>query len=174
VQPPDDAADLIEQPGLVPSRGQILMSVHSVFPYGGARLPLYNPHRLQGLASLADAPPRYNRDIIRRRPSRPQPPTVPQPIRGRVRDEADAKCLTRRPLHFASEPADGSASHFMLGANTGFAVKLILFPFMVLAALGLFLSIFAHAAALAGITTPGGQLVWGRIPGYLSSGCRPC
>ena len=56
VQPPDDAADLIEQPGLVPSRGQVLMSVHAVFPYGGARAPLYNPLRLQGLASLAAAP----------------------------------------------------------------------------------------------------------------------
>jgi hypothetical protein len=56
VQPPDDAADLIEQPGLAPSRRQILMSVHAVFPYGGARAPLYNPHRLQGLVGLAHAP----------------------------------------------------------------------------------------------------------------------
>ena len=56
VQPPDDAADLIEQPGLAPRRGRILMSVHAVFPYGGTRAPLYNPLRLQGLASLAAAP----------------------------------------------------------------------------------------------------------------------
>jgi len=55
VQPPDDAADLIEQPGLAPRRGRILMSVHAVFPYGGVRAPLYNPLRLQGLASLAAA-----------------------------------------------------------------------------------------------------------------------
>ncbi len=65
VRPPDDAADLIEQPGLAPCRGRILMSVHAVFPYGGARAPLYNPLRLQGLASLAAA---Y--DIIRRPPAR--------------------------------------------------------------------------------------------------------
>jgi hypothetical protein len=56
VQPPDDAADLIEQPGLAASRAQILMSVHVVFPYGGARAPLYNPLRLQGLPSLTHAP----------------------------------------------------------------------------------------------------------------------
>jgi hypothetical protein len=56
VQPPDDAADLIEQPGSAPRRGRILMSVHAVFPYGGACAPFYNPLRLQGLASLAAAP----------------------------------------------------------------------------------------------------------------------
>jgi hypothetical protein len=57
VQPPDDAADLIERPGLDRSRGPDAdMSVYAVFPYGGARAPLYNPLRLQGLASLAAAP----------------------------------------------------------------------------------------------------------------------
>jgi hypothetical protein len=56
VQPPDDASDLIEQPGLAPSRLQILMSLDAVFPYGGARALLYNSLRLQGLTSLADAP----------------------------------------------------------------------------------------------------------------------
>jgi hypothetical protein len=49
-------ADLIEQPGLAPRRCRIRMSVHAVFPYGGVRAPLYNPLRLQGLASLAAAP----------------------------------------------------------------------------------------------------------------------
>jgi hypothetical protein len=56
VQPPDDVANLIEQPGLAPRRCRILRSVHAVFPYGGVRAPLYNPLRLQGLASLAAAP----------------------------------------------------------------------------------------------------------------------
>ena len=51
VHPPDDAADLIEQPGLAPRRG---MSVHAVFPYGGARAPLDNPLPRQGLSRLPE------------------------------------------------------------------------------------------------------------------------
>ena len=38
-QPPNDVADLIEQPGLAPSRGWVLRPVHAVFPYGRARAP---------------------------------------------------------------------------------------------------------------------------------------
>ena len=53
VQPPHDA-DLIEQPGLAPRRGRILMSVHAVFPYGGARAPLHNHLPRQGLSPLAE------------------------------------------------------------------------------------------------------------------------
>jgi hypothetical protein len=40
-------------------------------------------------------------------------------------------------------------------------MKTILYPFMVLAACGLALSIGAHCMALAGATIPGGKLVWG-------------
>src|SRR5882724_3156337 len=36
-----------------------------------------------------------------------------------------------------------------------------LYPFMLLAACGLILSVAAHIMALAGITIPGGGLVWG-------------
>jgi len=43
--------------GLAPSRGPILLPVHTVFPYGGACAVVYNPLRLQGLASLASAAP---------------------------------------------------------------------------------------------------------------------
>jgi hypothetical protein len=32
------------------------MSVHAVFPYGGARAPLHNPFVVKGLSSLAEAP----------------------------------------------------------------------------------------------------------------------
>jgi hypothetical protein len=57
VQPPDDVADLIEQPGLAARRCRILMSVHTVFPYWGAR------HLVQSLSfstSLPMPPPPYN------------------------------------------------------------------------------------------------------------------
>jgi hypothetical protein len=60
VQPPDDVAHLIEQPGLVPRRDRILMSVHAMLPYGGARTPLYNPLRLQALSASPTPPPRYS------------------------------------------------------------------------------------------------------------------
>ena len=53
VQPPDDSADLIEQLGWLRVGAG---SVHAVFPYGGARAPLYNPLCLQGVASLTAAP----------------------------------------------------------------------------------------------------------------------
>jgi len=56
VQPADDVAHPIDQPGLAPSRGQIPRSVHPVFLYDGARAPLYNPLRHHGVASLAAAP----------------------------------------------------------------------------------------------------------------------
>lgn len=117
MQPPDDVADLIEQPGLAPSRGRILMPVHAVFPYGGARGPVYYPLHRQGLVSLCRCP---RRDIIRRRGGSPQPPTVSQPIPGQDRDEAGAKYFMPRVLHFANGvPAvyrdDGSAFHFMVG-----------------------------------------------------------
>jgi len=49
------------------------MSVHAVFPYGGVRAPLYEPLLLQGLVSLAAAPPRYNTAPM----WPPQPPTGP-------------------------------------------------------------------------------------------------
>jgi hypothetical protein len=60
VQPPDDAADLIEQHGLGPRRRRILMSVHAVFPYGGARAPLNIPLLGKALRALPKPPPRYN------------------------------------------------------------------------------------------------------------------
>jgi hypothetical protein len=41
--------------GLAPSWGPTLVPVHTVFPYGGACPAVYNPLRLQGLASLASA-----------------------------------------------------------------------------------------------------------------------
>src|SRR5436190_19920974 len=40
-------------------------------------------------------------------------------------------------------------------------MKVILYPFMVLAGFGLALSIAAHCMALAGVPIPGGKLVWG-------------
>jgi hypothetical protein len=40
-------------------------------------------------------------------------------------------------------------------------MKVILYPFMVLAGFGLALSIAAHCMALAGVPIPGGRLVWG-------------
>jgi hypothetical protein len=40
-------------------------------------------------------------------------------------------------------------------------MKPVLYPFMVLAACGLALSIVAHCMALAGVPIPGGKLVWG-------------
>ncbi len=40
-------------------------------------------------------------------------------------------------------------------------MKAVLYPFMVLAACGLALSIAAHCMALAGVLIPGGKLVWG-------------
>jgi len=40
-------------------------------------------------------------------------------------------------------------------------MKVVLYPFMVLAACGLALSIAAHCVALAGVPIPGGKLVWG-------------
>ena len=40
-------------------------------------------------------------------------------------------------------------------------MKVVLYPFMVLAACGLALSIAAHCMALAGVPIPGGKLVWG-------------
>ncbi len=40
-------------------------------------------------------------------------------------------------------------------------MKIILYPFMVLAACGLALSIVAHAMSLAGVPIPGGNLIWG-------------
>jgi hypothetical protein len=39
-------------------------------------------------------------------------------------------------------------------------MKTVLYPFMVLAACGLVLSVAAHCMALAGIPVPGGKLVW--------------
>jgi hypothetical protein len=93
VQPANDVAHLIEQPWLAPSRGQIPRSVHAVFPYGGAPAASYSLFCYQSVASLADAPPRYN---TASRPPPPQPPTVPQPIPGQDRDEAGAKYLIRR------------------------------------------------------------------------------
>jgi hypothetical protein len=55
VQPPDDVADLIDQPGLAPRRCRILISVHAVFPYGGAHAPCTTPFVFKA-ASLAAAP----------------------------------------------------------------------------------------------------------------------
>jgi hypothetical protein len=98
VQPPDDVADLIEQPGLVPSRGQLLMSVHAVFPYGGARAPCTIPFVFKALPALPTPPPRYN--TAPRWP--PQSLTVPQPIPGPGRDEAGARCVTQRVLRLVS------------------------------------------------------------------------
>lgn len=40
-------------------------------------------------------------------------------------------------------------------------MKTVLYPFMVLAACGLALSIAAHGMALAGVPIPGGKFVWG-------------
>lgn len=40
-------------------------------------------------------------------------------------------------------------------------MRVILYPFMVLAACGLALSIAAHCMALAGVPVTGGKLVWG-------------
>jgi len=60
VQPADDVAGLIEQPGLAPSRGRILMPVHPCFLTLGLAPLCYNPLHRQGLVSLADAPPGYN------------------------------------------------------------------------------------------------------------------
>lgn len=40
-------------------------------------------------------------------------------------------------------------------------MKIILYPFMVLAACGLALSTAAHGLALAGLPIPGGDLIWG-------------
>jgi hypothetical protein len=40
-------------------------------------------------------------------------------------------------------------------------MKVVLYPFMVLAACGLALSIIAHCMTLAGVPIPGGKLVWG-------------
>ena len=73
VQPADDVAGLIEQPGLAPSRGRILMPVHAVFPYGWARAP-----PLQSPSSSRPFEPcrRPRRDIIRRRRRPPQLPTT--------------------------------------------------------------------------------------------------
>jgi hypothetical protein len=39
-------------------------------------------------------------------------------------------------------------------------MSIVLYPFMLLAAVGLALSVVAHVMALAGIELPGGQLVW--------------
>lgn len=39
-------------------------------------------------------------------------------------------------------------------------MNLVLYPFMVLAAVGLALSVVAHGMALAGLQLPGGQMVW--------------
>lgn len=40
-------------------------------------------------------------------------------------------------------------------------MKTILYPFMLLAACGLALSVTAHCMAIAGVAIPGGELVWG-------------
>jgi hypothetical protein len=56
VQPPDDAADLIEQPGLAPQSGPDPHVCPCPVPYGGARAALHNPLPRQGLSRLADAP----------------------------------------------------------------------------------------------------------------------
>lgn len=78
VQPADDVADLIEQPGLAPSRDRILMPVHAVFPYGGARAPSAIPFIVKALSALPTPPPGYNTA-----PTRPaSTPTVSQPIQG--------------------------------------------------------------------------------------------
>ncbi len=86
------------------------------FPTVGLAAPSIIPFIVKALSAL----PTPRQDIIRRRGGAPQPPTVSQPIPGQDRDEAGAKCLTRRVLHFANgAPAvyqdDGSAFHFMLG-----------------------------------------------------------
>jgi hypothetical protein len=39
-------------------------------------------------------------------------------------------------------------------------MRIILYPFMLLSAIGLALSVVAHLTALAGVELPGGQLVW--------------
>lgn len=46
-------------------------------------------------------------------------------------------------------------------ADADRSMKVILFPFLVLAACGLALSVGAHLTGLVGATTPGGKLVWG-------------
>jgi hypothetical protein len=66
MQPPDDASDVIELSGFTPPRGRILMSVHAVFPYGGARARLHNPLPRQDLRTLPKPRPRHN--------------TAPQPL----------------------------------------------------------------------------------------------
>jgi hypothetical protein len=87
VQHPDDALDLIEQPRSAPRRRGSLMPVQAVFPYGGGRAPLYNPLRLEGLASLTPPPPRYYTAVeapclnplwsLRLSPGRPGTETAP-------------------------------------------------------------------------------------------------
>jgi hypothetical protein len=97
VQPPDDAAELIEQPGLAPRRGRILMSM-PCFPTVGRALLCTIPY----LVKAFRASPKPRRDITA--PTRPaSAPTVPQPIPAQDREEAAAKCLMRRVLHFFSE-----------------------------------------------------------------------
>ena len=79
--------------------GRILMSLHTVVSLRwGARPFVQSPSPSR--SCLPRRRPRH--DIIRRRRGPPQPPTIPQPIPGHVRDEAGAKCLTQRVVHFAS------------------------------------------------------------------------
>ena len=60
VQPPDDAADLIEQPGLVPRRDRILMSSMPCFPTVGRAPPCAIPLLVKAFRALPKLPPRYN------------------------------------------------------------------------------------------------------------------
>lgn len=94
----DDAADLIERPGLAPHRAGSSCLYHAVFPYGG-RAPLCTiPFAFKTLPASPMLPPRH--DTAPTRPA--STPTVPQTIPGHVRDKVGAKCLTPPVLNFAS------------------------------------------------------------------------
>jgi hypothetical protein len=49
---------------------------------------------------------------------------------------------------------------FAQGTNVESSVTVLLYPFMLLAALGFILSVAAHLTALAGLEIPGGEDVW--------------
>ena len=57
VQPPNDVANLIEQPGLAPRWCRILMSVHAVFPYGWGAPPCTIPVVFKALPASLPPPP---------------------------------------------------------------------------------------------------------------------
>ncbi len=96
VQPPDDIANLIEQPGFPPNRGRILKSVHAVFPYGGTRPLVQSPWSSRPCQPSPPPPPRY---MLR-------PPASTRwgraAFSGARPGRSRAKSLTRRMLHFAS------------------------------------------------------------------------